>query len=87
MYSAASEQDPSLKAVHYYNFFASRITSLDLLRSVLLLTEYLLLVGDDSTIFQVVLVEVTLKSSSHILKQQYLTYSTYKLLRREVPSF
>ena len=35
-----------------YKMWASRITSLGLLRSVLLLTESLLLVGDESTIFQ-----------------------------------
>ena len=51
-YSAARELEASLKAVQYLLIFASMITSLGLLRSVLLVTESLLLVGDDSTIFQ-----------------------------------
>ena len=55
-----------------YKFLASRITSLGLLRSALLLTESLLVVGDDSTMHisgslrWIVLVDVTmLKYSFH----------------------
>ena len=51
-YSAARKHEASLKVVQYLLTLASRITSLGLLRSVLLLTESLLLVGDDSTTFQ-----------------------------------
>ena len=52
VYSATRKQESSLKVVQYLLTLASRITSLGLLRSVLLLTESLQLVGDDSTTFQ-----------------------------------
>ena len=49
------EKEAGLKAVQYLLIFASKITSMGLLRSVLLLTGSLLLVRDDSTIFHGVL--------------------------------
>ena len=52
-YSAAQHQETGLKAIQYLYIFGSRIITLGLLRSVLLRTESLLVVGDDATIFQI----------------------------------